>query len=39
MLPHAADAFDDNEAIKDAGSVSFLKECFENFMAFTKEEN
>ncbi|MFK5705979.1 FAD-dependent oxidoreductase [Ligilactobacillus sp. LYQ139] len=39
MLPHAADAFDDNEAIKDAGSVSFLKECFANFMTFTKEEN
>lgn len=34
MLPQAANQFDENDNLVDAGSEDFLKQCFDNFMKY-----
>lgn len=39
MLPQGGTKFDENNHITDAGSVSFLKQCFGNFVTFIESED
>ncbi|MFD1420076.1 FAD-dependent oxidoreductase [Lactiplantibacillus songbeiensis] len=38
MLPQAADKFDDQGHLNDAGSEAFLKQCFNNFLTFIETD-
>lgn len=39
MLPQGGTKFDDNNQITDAGSINFLKQCFNNFVTFIENED